>query len=74
MRKPGPIPLPPERRRSVRVTVRLTAPVADAMFILAARRRQTISDVTRDLYERLLAHHQRILSDKTTGIGHTPPT
>ena len=61
--KPGPKPLPIELRRHVRVTVRLRPAVADAMFVLAARRRQTLSDVTRDLYERFLAHHERMLSD-----------
>ena len=61
--KPSPKPLPVELRRHVRVTVRLRPAVADAMFVLAARRRQTLSDVTRDLYERFLAHHERMLSD-----------
>ena len=71
MSKPGPKPLPIELRRHVRVTVRLRPAVADAMFVLAGRRRQTLSEVTRDLYERLLAHHQRIASDNNRE--NTPP-
>lgn len=67
MSKPGPKPLPPERRRSVRVVIRVTAEVADGMFLFAGRNRKTLSEITRGYYERLLARERELVSCQITG-------
>lgn len=51
--KRGRPPLPPERRRHVRVTVAVTADVADAMFIYAQRKREPLSTLLSRIFERI---------------------
>lgn len=62
MSKPrGRPPLPPERRRHVRVTVAVTPQVADAVFIYAQRHRfESVSAALNKLLERLAAREQEL--------------
>lgn len=54
-------PLPPERRRAVRVTVAVTADVSDALFLYAQRKREPISVALGRLLERLAEREQQLL-------------
>ena len=59
--KRGRPPLPPERRKHVRVTVAVTADVADALFIYCQRKRETsLSVALNKLLERLAAREQQL--------------
>ena len=60
--KRGPKPLPPERRRSVNVVIRVTPDVADGIFLFAGRRRKTLSELTRDYWHRLLVKERELLA------------
>lgn len=62
MSKPrGRPPLPPERRRHVRVTVAVTADVADAVLVYAQRHRfESVSEALNKLLERLAQREQQL--------------
>lgn len=61
MSKRGRPPLPPERRRHVRITVNVTDDVADAVFIYAQRHRvESVSDAISRLLERLARREQEL--------------
>lgn len=61
MSRRGRPPLPPERRRHVRITVAVTDQVADAMFVYAQRKRESsISEALSKLLERLARREQEL--------------
>ena len=55
--KRGRPPLPPERRRHVRVSVALTADVADAMFVYAKQQREPLSAILSRMLARFTERH-----------------
>ncbi len=65
--KRGRPPLPPDRRRHVRVTVSVRADVADAMFTYAHAKDTAISALVNRMFERFV-ERQRTLNciPKTT--------
>lgn len=62
MSKPrGRPPLPPERRKTVRITVAVTDDVSDAVFIYAQRHRfESVSEALNQLLERLARREQQL--------------
>lgn len=58
--KRGRPPLPPERRRHVRVSVAVTADVADAVFVYAQRKREPLSVILSRLLERMAAREREL--------------
>lgn len=60
-RKRGPKPLPPERKLSVVVGIRVPADLADWLFVFSGRNRKTASDLTRNYWERLRARERELL-------------
>lgn len=72
MSKRGHSSLPAERRKDVRVTVRLEADVADAVFVFAGRHRTTISQLTRAYFDRLLHRDPEGMSDKASKVPAAP--
>lgn len=58
--KRGRPPLPPDRRRAVRVTVSVTAEVADAMFIYAHQRDIAISKIVNRMCERFVERQHEL--------------
>lgn len=66
MKKRGPKPLPIERRLSVNVVIRVRPELADGIFLFAGRRRKTISDMTRNYWERLLAKERELVQCQIT--------
>lgn len=61
--KRGRPPLPASQKRGVRVSIAVTADVADAAFVYARRKREPLSVILCRLLERLaLAERERELS------------
>jgi hypothetical protein len=58
--KRGRPPLPPERRREVRVTIAVTTDVSDALFIYAQRKREPLSVALGKLLARLAHREQQL--------------
>lgn len=69
MSKRGRPPLPPERRRAVRITVAVTADVSDALFLYAQRKREPISVALGRLLERLAHREQELTVSQNIVIG-----
>ena len=69
MNKRGRPPLPPERRRHVRVTVAVTADVSDALFIYAQRKREPLSVALGRLLERLAHREQELTVSQNDELG-----
>ena len=66
MSKRGRPPLPPERRCTVMVGIRLPRTVADGIFVFAGRNRTTLSEMTRRYYERLLARERELITEQVS--------
>ena len=58
MSKRGRPPLPPERRRNVRVVIMVRPEVAEGMFSVMRSRRQELSRWTSEQFERFLARER----------------
>jgi hypothetical protein len=59
--KRGRPPLPPERRRNVRITVNVCPDVADGVFLYARRHREaSLSEALAKLLERLARREQEL--------------
>lgn len=67
--KRGRPPLPPERRRHVRVTVSLSAEVADAMFTISHQKDEPVSHILNRLLERMLARNRELTAYQNTEMG-----
>lgn len=60
MKKLGRPPLPPERRRSVRISVAVTEDVGNGLYDYANRQRMDLSVVLSRLFERLVKREQEL--------------
>lgn len=68
--KRGRPPLPPERRRHVRVSVAVRADVADAVFVYAEKQDITVSQMVNRLFERLAQRESELTTyQKSDPIG-----
>lgn len=64
MSKRGRPPLPPERRRCVRVTVWVRPDVAEGMYAVMGRRREELSRWTSQQFERFLARERELIAQQ----------
>jgi len=69
MSKRGPKPLPPERRRSVRVTVAVTEQCSDGLSLYARRHRGELSTVLSKLLERLAQREKELNVYRNRDLG-----
>lgn len=70
MSKRGRPPLPPERRRHVRITIAVTDDVSDGLFIYAQRKREDLSVALSKLLARLAEreHELNVYRNRENGL------
>lgn len=66
MGKRGPKPIPPERRRSVKLTIWVRPDVADNMFAAMGRRHDELSRWTSHQFEMFLDRERKIIASQVS--------